>query len=102
MFVNRVKCTNCRNISESYDPFLDISLSIQNANSLDECFEEFFSLEKLSDEYKCEKCKKQTRAMKDIKIYKYPQYLVVHLKRFLMDPYPMKVKKMIEYPLKNL
>ena len=28
MFVNRVKCTNCKNVSESYDLFLDISLSI--------------------------------------------------------------------------
>ena len=30
MFVNRVKCTNCKNVSESFDPFLDISLSIQS------------------------------------------------------------------------
>ena len=54
MFVSRVKCTNCKNISESYDTFLDISLSIKDSSSIDECFEEFFSLEKLSDEYKCE------------------------------------------------
>lgn len=88
MFVNRVKCSNCKNISESFDPFLDISLSIQDVSHLDECFEEFFSAEKLSDEYKCAKCKKETRAMKDMRIYKQPPYLFVHLKRFLMDPYP--------------
>ena len=102
MFVNRVKCTACKNISQTYDPFLDISLSIKDARTLDECFEDFFSVEKLSDEYNCEKCKSKTRAMKDIRIYKYPEFLVCHLKRFLMDPYPMKVKKMITYPIGDL
>lgn len=42
------------------------------------------------------------KALKDVRIYKQPYYLVVHLKRFLMNPYPQKINRMIDYPFKNL
>lgn len=47
MFVNIVKCTECNNISESYEPFPGISLSIYYSYSIDDCFNNFFSPDKL-------------------------------------------------------
>ena len=53
-----VECNKCNNKSIAYDPFIDLSISINKNKSLDKCLKQFFESEKMDCEYKCEKCKK--------------------------------------------
>ena len=47
--------------SDTYDPFLDISLPIERkTRSLMQCFDLYFAKEDINCEYKCESCKKKT------------------------------------------
>lgn len=60
----------------------------------------FFVEEKLAtDDYKCEKCKRKTRATKILSVGKTPKYLVIHLKRFKMFPRKTKISNSIDYPI---
>jgi ubiquitin C-terminal hydrolase len=57
-----VICNKCGNKSDTYDPFMDLSLPIKkkNVESLDNCLENYFSKEFIDCEYKCSSCKKKT------------------------------------------
>ena len=100
---SKVICKNCENISETFDPFLDLSLSIslENHSNLFDCMNSFFSNEELSDNYFCEKCKCKSQAIKLFKITKLPKILVIHLKRFKSFPKKRKIHKKITFPIKN-
>ena len=59
-----VQCKKCNHISITYDPFLDLSVSINKYKNLDKCLKQFFENEKIDSEYKCEKCKQVTKVSK--------------------------------------
>ena len=69
---------------------LDLSYYIQepiykknNSINIYDCLELFKKEEKLNDnEYYCNQCKKYKSAIKKVLIYRAPNYLVIHLKRF--------------------
>lgn len=52
--------------------------------SIYDCFDQFEAPELLTADnmWYCSKCKKHQPAKKEMKIYKAPQYLIIHLKRF--------------------
>lgn len=52
--------------------------------SIYDCFDQFEAPEHLTADnmWYCSKCKKHQPAKKEMKIYKAPQYLIIHLKRF--------------------
>ncbi|CAG5091721.1 Oidioi.mRNA.OKI2018_I69.PAR.g13213.t1.cds [Oikopleura dioica] len=78
-------CSVCSYVSEVWDPFWDLSLPIPSlARGIDDCLKEFQREEILdgSEQPKCEKCKKRRKMSKKFSIEKYPQLLVIHLKRF--------------------
>ena len=54
------------------------------AVSLRDCFDRLFSIEHLSeaDEWKCEKCGIPVRAEKRLELWRLPEILILHLKRF--------------------
>lgn len=56
-----VECNKCNNKSIAYDPFIDLSISVNKNKSLDKCLKQFFESEKMDCEYKCEKCQKITK-----------------------------------------
>lgn len=65
----------------------DHDLGVLNYNqktTLKDCFDKLFSIERLSeaDEWKCEKCKKAVRAEKRLELWRLPEILILHLKRF--------------------
>lgn len=48
-----VDCLSCENKSITYVPFLELVLPIVNMDSIEECLENYFATEKLSDLYEC-------------------------------------------------
>ena len=54
------------------------------AFSLDDCLRNFTAEEMLDGEemYSCEVCKKKSRSIKKLYIYRLPDILVIHMKRF--------------------
>lgn len=56
-----VECKNCHHKSQTYDPFIDLSLSINKYSNLEKCLKQFFENEKIDCEYKCDNCKNQVK-----------------------------------------
>ncbi len=71
-------------------------------NNIYDCLNQFFSSEILPDDYKCEKCKKKSKASKKFILYRTPQILVLHLKRFKIFPRKKKISDTIKFPIQNL
>lgn len=75
-----------KSISRGYSSsYYDKNKSNNNEEkNLNECFEMFESVEQLTQDnmWYCGKCKSHQLAQKQMKIYKAPQYLAIHLKRF--------------------
>ena len=105
--ISIVNCKRCGNISETFDPFLDLSLpipskSFKKSHTINECLKQFFKEEELPNDYQCEKCKRKSKVFKSLKISKSPNTLVLHLKRFKMFPKKIKINDKISFPLKGL
>ena len=96
----QVKCTECGNESNTVDPFLDISLEINRANTLERALQRFTATEYLENDnkYKCPKQACLVRAAKRISIEKAPNVLVIQLKRFEFSNYGQKLTKKVRIP----
>jgi ubiquitin carboxyl-terminal hydrolase 2/21 len=114
IFVGQLKsaltCLECGYVSNTFDPFLDLSLPIpkgrsaSNVNLMD-CFELFASEETLEGDERptCARCKKRQKCTKRFSIQKFPQVLIIHLKRFSQDySYRSKLSTDVRCPTKNL
>ncbi|XP_042683688.1 ubiquitin carboxyl-terminal hydrolase 42 [Centrocercus urophasianus] len=96
---SRVKCLNCKAVSDTYEPYLDIPLDIQHISSVIEALEQFVKPEQLDGDncYKCSKCKKMVPATKRFTIHRSSNILTLSLKRFA-DFTGVKETKDVEYP----
>ncbi|KAG9244656.1 hypothetical protein BJ878DRAFT_542082 [Calycina marina] len=73
--------------------------------SLDDCLDEFEREEILSeqDTWYCPKCKEHRRAAKKFELWRTPDILVVHLKRFSSSQYRReKVEVLVDFPIEGL
>ena len=73
--------------------------------TLDECLDEFEKAEVLSeqDQWYCPRCKEHRRASKKFDLWKTPDILVVHLKRFSSSGYRRdKLDVFVDFPVENL
>ena len=110
-----ITCHRCNFQSNSYDPFMDLSLPIPQKSgggsyyssyssgsvTLIDCLE--MEEEKLTDDYRCEKCKKKGHCTRKISIQKLPQVLVIHLKRFSYTAYSRKkLSTSVTFPMTGL
>jgi len=109
IFVGQLKsvltCTFCEHRSVTYDPFWDLSLPIPTKNETGEmmiskCFRMFTREETLDGDEKpsCEKCKKRRKCTKRFLIDRFPQVLVLHLKRFSGVRYRTKLETKVVFP----
>ncbi|KAI8082314.1 hypothetical protein BDF21DRAFT_338336 [Thamnidium elegans] len=99
---SQVKCRNCKAVSDNFEGCLDLSVDLNNANSLYKTFDNFIRIDEVEG-YKCDKCKKLVTASKQMTINKTPMMLTVHLKRFAFDlerGYMRKINTTIKYPQK--
>jgi hypothetical protein len=98
---SQVKCHNCKNPSNAYDPFLDLSLEVTKASTMEKAFKEFTHSELLcgQNEYRCGNCKRMSNASKQFMIETAPHLLTVQFKRFsFLQRRGGKIGKHIQFP----
>ncbi|ELK38013.1 Ubiquitin carboxyl-terminal hydrolase 36 [Myotis davidii] len=81
---SRVKCSVCKSVSDTYDPYLDVALEIRQAANIVRALELFVKPDALSGEnaYMCARCKKKVPASKRFTIHRASNVLTLSLKRF--------------------
>jgi ubiquitin C-terminal hydrolase len=88
-FRSQVRCGKCGYRSNTYDPFLDLSLEVSKkaSNSVLYAISEFTRKETLDSEnqWKCSGCKKHVCATKQLTVFRPPLSLCIQLKRFTFD-----------------
>lgn len=98
---SQVRCLSCQQHSNTFDPFLDLSLEVKRADSLGQALEIFAQPERLTqgNRYRCGHCGRLSDADKSLGIWRAPAALTVHLKRFNMSPWGemSKLNKYVEF-----
>ncbi|XP_019370421.1 PREDICTED: ubiquitin carboxyl-terminal hydrolase 36, partial [Gavialis gangeticus] len=81
---SRVKCSVCKSVSDTYDPYLDVALEIRQAANIVRALELFVKADMLSGDnaYMCARCKKKVPASKRFTIHRASNVLTLSLKRF--------------------
>eukprot|EP00511_Aplanochytrium_stocchinoi_P004660 CAMPEP_0204824586 /NCGR_PEP_ID=MMETSP1346-20131115/2576_1 /ASSEMBLY_ACC=CAM_ASM_000771 /TAXON_ID=215587 /ORGANISM="Aplanochytrium stocchinoi, Strain GSBS06" /LENGTH=543 /DNA_ID=CAMNT_0051951799 /DNA_START=67 /DNA_END=1698 /DNA_ORIENTATION=- len=81
---SQVQCQHCKAVSRTRDPFLDLSLDISTAQTVDDALKHFAAKEILDvdNQWLCTKCHKKGNCEKSMRIRNAPNTLVIHLKRF--------------------
>lgn len=98
------------NLDTLDDPELDAARTLRSQRrkrgiSLDDCLDEFGKEEILSelDTWYCPRCKEHRRASKKFELWKTPDILVMHLKRFSSSGYRRdKLDVLVDFPIENL
>ncbi|KAF2835971.1 ubiquitin carboxyl-terminal hydrolase 2 [Patellaria atrata CBS 101060] len=112
-----VTCDKCRNVTNTFDPFIDLSLDLRSqvkkrkldgelkdkdiAMELKECLERFTGKEKLAAaDYTCQSCSKTAQnATKQLSIRRLPPVLSIHLKRFEHAKTATKLNTKLSFPI---
>ena len=115
MTENTRRCSCCGNISNVFEPFVTLGLSIPIKSKLDmmrsfniyECIDNLVNEEQLDTKNKlnCDMCGIKNRGFSKVQLWQTPKILVLHLKRFLTNSCGIptqKLNNMIEYPITNL
>ncbi|XP_041077584.1 ubiquitin carboxyl-terminal hydrolase 36 [Polyodon spathula] len=81
---SRVKCSVCKSVSDTYDPYLDVAVEIRQAPNIVRALELFVKPDVLIGEnaYMCAKCKKKVPASKRFTVHRPSSVLTLSLKRF--------------------
>jgi ubiquitin carboxyl-terminal hydrolase 36/42 len=101
---SQIKCA-CGRASNTYDPFLDLSLEIARAGSVDKALKRFCAVEVLDGDnaYRCEHTRRLVRATKALSIDKAPAVLALQLKRFQFGAFGGKINAPVAFgPLLDL
>lgn len=93
----QVKCTECGFESNTSDTFLDVSLEINRAQTVERALQRFTGTEYLEgdNKYRCPQQKCMVRAAKRMAFEKAPCVLLLHLKRFEYSMYGQKITKKV-------
>ncbi|KAM6071147.1 ubiquitin carboxyl-terminal hydrolase 36-like [Chlamydotis macqueenii] len=94
---SRVKCSLCKGVSDTYDPYLDLTLEIEQAANLEQALEQFVRPAVLRGEnaYTCAKCKHEVSGSEGVTIHRASNILVLKLKRVAGGG---KITKNVPYP----
>ena len=87
-----VTCLRCKNVSITFQHFMDVLLDIRQASNVQDALDHYFRAERIGGSgdsgdqtqnmYKCEKCKMRVPARKKCFIERPPVVLCIQLKRF--------------------
>ncbi|KAL0313601.1 UNVERIFIED_CONTAM: Ubiquitin carboxyl-terminal hydrolase 20 [Sesamum radiatum] len=101
--VSKLKCCSCGHFSDTYEPSIDLSLEIGDADDLLTALQSFTKVEKIEDpetKFTCEKCKEQVSIEKQLSFDQAPYVATFHLKRFKNDGcLVQKIDKHVAFPL---
>lgn len=82
-----IKCNyeDCDNVSEKFEPFLNLQLPIDGMNTLEECISDYIKPIQLDgdNQWLCDKCNRKSQAIKKLSIWKTGKYIIILLKRYL-------------------
>lgn len=81
---SETRCLTCENTSQRDEPFLDLSVDLEQHSSVTACLRRFSEEEMLCERNKfhCDNCGGLQEAEKRMKIKRLPRILALHLKRF--------------------
>ena len=81
---SQIQCLHCLGVSDTFHPYLDISLDITEAQSVEQALRELVKPEKLDAEnaYDWGVCLRKLPATKRLTLHSRSQFLVLVLKRF--------------------
>lgn len=81
---SETRCLTCENTSQRDEPFLDLSVDLEQHTSVTSCLRRFSEEEMLCERNKfhCDNCGGLQEAEKRMKIKRLPKVLTLHLKRF--------------------
>ncbi|XP_043716436.1 ubiquitin carboxyl-terminal hydrolase 21-like [Telopea speciosissima] len=99
---SQLRCCNCGRCSDTFEPLIDLSLEIEDADSLACALQSFTKVEKIDPEtrFTCENCKQQVSVEKQFTLHRAPTVAAFHLKRFKSDGSNVeKIDKHVAYPL---
>ncbi|KAG8374615.1 hypothetical protein BUALT_Bualt10G0013900 [Buddleja alternifolia] len=101
--VSKLKCCNCGHCSDTYEPSIDLSLEIEDADNLLTALQSFTKVEKIEDpetKFTCEECTEQVTIEKQLAFDQAPSVAAFHLKRFKNDGcFVQKIDKHVAFPL---
>ncbi|KAJ1280431.1 hypothetical protein BS78_04G232000 [Paspalum vaginatum] len=99
---SQLSCCECGHSSETFEPFLDLSLEIDKADHLVDALESFTKVEQIGDsedKLNCEHCKAKVFKNKQLTLHRAPDAIAFHLKRFTtLDNSIEKIDKHVAYP----
>lgn len=103
LFEFQLQCCNCGRSSDTYEPLIDLSLEIEDVDTLPSALESFTKVERIEDsgaKFMCENCKEEVLVEKQFMLDQAPSVAAFHLKRFKTDgQFVEKVDKHVEFPL---
>ena len=79
-----VICEHCKNISNRFEDFYNLTLEVKNITNLNDSLQKLIIPEKI-DDFKCSNCNQKVTISKRSSLCNLPNVLVVHLKRFNMN-----------------
>ncbi|PON87411.1 Ubiquitinyl hydrolase [Trema orientale] len=101
--LSKLQCCNCGHSSDTFEPLIDLSLEIENVDSLPSALESFTNEEKIEDsetKFTCENCKEEVAVVKQLMVDQAPSVAIFHLKRFKNDgSFVQKIDKHVKFPL---
>ena len=94
--LNVVTCVSCETTTRREENFFNLSLDVEQNTSLIHAMKRFSVKELLNLDNKllCETCLTHQVATKEILVGHYPKLLLVHLKRFRIDPQTYQQQKL--------
>ena len=98
---SQVRCHRCKFESNTFEPFLHLSLEIKHCDTLAKAFRHFTTPEVLErdNQYNCTRCRTAVDASKQFTIYSAPLILTVQLKRFdFTRSHQGKIGRFVEFP----
>ena len=98
--VSKLRCCNCGRSSDTNEPLIDLSLEIENVDTLPSALDSFTTVENIDAKFKCEGCNEEVSMEKQLMLDHTPSIAVFHLKRFKTDRvFVEKIDKHIDFPL---
>ncbi|CAG8524701.1 6771_t:CDS:10 [Paraglomus brasilianum] len=98
VLTNEIKCLTCETVTSKDETFFELPLNIEQNSSVTSCLRKFSASEMLRhrDKFFCDACCGLQEAEKRMKIKKLPNVLALHLKRFKVQEFQDKLKKVIK------
>ncbi len=104
-----IRCLSCNTSSTTFDPVMYFSLPLPENLQPDQeltiqnLLKVYTQTEKLDHKIDCKICEKRTLYEKKIDLWKAPNILIIHLKRFKFEnSSASKIGNMVHYDVKNL